>query len=100
MQAARNLNLIRKSIQKVRALNHPIRMDIARILNQYGELTVTEIQNILGLQQGVTSQYLRIMREGEIVIKITDGKYRLYSLNFDEVARVAKAIKGINTVAA
>ena len=63
----------------VKILGHPARIQIIERL-EAGEANVTELQEITGLSQPVTSQHLRLMRDKRILVPRRDGNTILYSI--------------------
>lgn len=85
----RELLTLAQETQKIcRAINHPIRTKMIRIISEAGEITVTDIQKKIGLEQTETSQQLRILREaGWVSSKKNElnGKFILYFVNAEKV---------------
>src|SRR5271163_869173 len=74
------LNL-KKAAMILRALNHKLRQQIIRILDENKRLTVTELYVHLRLEQSVASQHLAILRRAGIVKTERDGKFIYYTIN-------------------
>jgi ArsR family transcriptional regulator len=81
------------SSEILRALAHPLRIKILGFIDQHDELNVNKIYNTLRLEQSITSQHLRIMRNAGIVHAKRDGKYMHYSINYDKIDKVVHAVK-------
>jgi DNA-binding transcriptional ArsR family regulator len=73
--------LNRKAALIFRAINHPLRQQMLRIIHQKGKITVTELYIILRLEQSVTSQHLAILRKAGLVSTERKAKNILYSVN-------------------
>lgn len=86
-----NLNLprLKNAARVLRALNHPLRLNIVTLISDNESLTVTQIYFKLRIEQSVASQHLAILRESEILTANRAGKNIFYSLNQDRI----KAIK-------
>jgi DNA-binding transcriptional ArsR family regulator len=87
-----NLNLLgsKKAAMILRAINHSLRQQILRLIDENGKMTVTEIYIQLRLEQSVASQHLAILRKAGFVKTDRDGKFIYYSVNsrrFDELNR-------------
>jgi len=79
----------------IRSLNHKLRLQIIRLLQDKGEMTVTEIYSKLKLEQSVASQHLAIMRRAAIVNTRRDGKFIYYTLNpsrIEEIYNISKSL--------
>lgn len=83
---------VKSAALTLRAVNHKLRQQIIRLLNENGTMKVTEIYVKLRLEQSVASQHLAILRRASIVNTIRDGKFIHYSLNHDKIANVAKFV--------
>ncbi|WP_457625311.1 ArsR/SmtB family transcription factor [Persephonella sp.] len=65
------------------ALSDEIRILIIRLLSEYGELCVCQLQPALDISQPNLSFHLRILRETDIVKYKKKGKWVYYSLNLE-----------------
>ena len=82
-----------------RAINHPLRQTIMRHLHENGKMTVTQLYNILQLEQSVTSQHLAILRAKDLLVAERAGKFVFYSINYgrlDFVHQVTKVLLNKN----
>jgi DNA-binding transcriptional ArsR family regulator len=67
-------------VQQVReALCEPTRTQIVRVLSA-GPLSVTELAAILERSKSATSQHLRVLRDGGVVMNRRRGRAVIYSL--------------------
>src|SRR5437899_4874592 len=62
------------------ALAHPTRIAIIELLRDEGEVAVSRIQDVLGLEQANASQHLAVLRSKQIVVGRKDGNQVFYSL--------------------
>lgn len=81
-------NVLRKSVLVLRAVNHELRQQIVKLLDEHGRLTVTEIYVKLRLEQSVASQHLALLRRAGVVTTIRDGKFIYYSIDKDRIAEI------------
>ena len=72
---------LKKAAMILRALNHKLRQQIVKLIDENKKLTVTEIYIKLRLEQSVASQHLAILRRAGIVKTTRDGKFIYYSVN-------------------
>ncbi len=89
------LLLLKKADIVIRSLNHKLRLQIIKLLQDKGEMTVTEIYSKLKLEQSVASQHLAILRRAGIVDTRRDGKfifYTLYPARIEEIYNIAKTL--------
>ena len=90
------LNL-KKAAMILRALNHKLRQQIVKLIDENKRLTVTEIYVRLRLEQSVASQHLAILRRAGVVKTERDGKFIYYSVNISRVAHIMKCVDELNT---
>ncbi len=79
---------MKKASLILRALNHKLRQQILKLLDEHKRMTVTEIYVDQRLEQSVTSQHLAILRRAGLVNANRDGKFIYYSINYDRVKEV------------
>jgi ArsR family transcriptional regulator len=80
------------SVELARALAHPLRMKILEFIDQKGSINVNKIYNTLKLEQSITSQHLRILRNAEVVSASREGKMVIYQINYPIVHRAVQAV--------
>ena len=81
---------VKKAAVILRAINHKLRQQILRLLDENNRLTVTEVYIRLRLEQSVASQHLAILRRAGFVKTERDGKFIYYSVNHNRLAEVHK----------
>ena len=81
---------LKKASLVFRAINHKLRQQIIKFINQHGKITVTQIYVKLRLEQSVASQHLAILRKAGFVDTERDGKFIYYSVNHNRIAEVHK----------
>ncbi len=79
---------LKKAAMILRALNHKLRQQLLRLINENEKITVTEIYVNLRLEQSVVSQHLAILRRAGIVLTKREGKFIYYSLNYNRIKEV------------
>ena len=72
----------KKAALILRSINHKLRQQIIKLLDDHQKMTVTEIYVKLRLEQSVASQHLAILRRAGIVSTSRDGKFIFYSVNY------------------
>ena len=88
---------IKKSSLILRALNHKLRQQILKLLEEQRKLTVTEIYVQLRLEQSVASQHLAILRRAGIVKTEREGKFIYYVLNHKRIAEINRCVVDLLT---
>ena len=76
---------VKKAALILRAVNHKLRQQILKLIDEHGRMTVTEIYVKLRLEQSVASQHLAILRKAGFVKTDRDGKFIYYSVNTDRL---------------
>lgn len=77
----------------MRALNHKLRQQMIKLLDEHKKMTVTEIYVKLRLEQSVASQHLAILRRAGIVLTTRDGKFIYYAVNYKRVQEVSDFVE-------
>jgi DNA-binding transcriptional ArsR family regulator len=84
---------LKKAALVLRALNHKLRQQLIKLIEEEKKITVTEIYVRMRLEQSVASQHLAILRKAGIVITQRDGKFIYYSVNFKRLEEMDVFIK-------
>lgn len=84
---------IKKAALILRALNHKLRQQILKQIDESGKITVTELYVKLRLEQSVASQHLAILRKAGFVKTSRDGKYIYYSVNTERLKELNKIVE-------
>jgi len=88
------LNLKKASLI-LRAINHKLRQQILKLIDEQGRITVTEIYVKLRLEQSVASQHLAILRKAGFVKTERDGKYIYYTVNPERLEDLNKFVESL-----
>lgn len=84
---------VKKASLVLRALNHKLRQQLLKVIEDEKKITVTEIYVKLRLEQSVASQHLAILRKAEIVATERDGKFIYYTINHKRIEEINKFVK-------
>lgn len=84
------------SSELMRAIAHPLRLKMIDFIDKNPDIHVNKIYNTLKLEQSITSQHLKILREAQVVIAERVGKFVHYRLNYPLLLRTAEAIRHYN----
>lgn len=90
-----NLLNVKKAALVLRAINHKLRQQILKQIDEQGKLTVTELYVKLRLEQSVASQHLAILRKAGFVKTERNGKYIYYSLNSDRLKEINELVNNL-----
>jgi len=84
---------LRKTILVIRSVNHKLRQQMILLLEEYPQLTVTEIYIRMRIEQSIASQHLAILRKSQVVTTRREGKSIFYSLNKERLDKIGDLIK-------
>ncbi len=84
----------------LRAINHKLRQQIIKLLDENKRMNVTDIYVKLRLEQSVASQHLAILRRANIVKTVREGKFIHYALNNERIAAISKFVADMTAEAA
>ncbi len=90
--AAFNQQELDTATELLRAIAHPLRLTILEFIDNKKVINVNKIYNTLKLEQSITSQHLRILRNADLVDTKREGKFIYYSLNYEKIEQVNNAI--------
>ena len=84
---------VKKAGLILRAVNHKLRQQILKLIDEHGRITVTELYVKLRLEQSVASQHLAILRKAGFVKTVRDGKFIFYSVNTDRLKELNRFVE-------
>ena len=84
---------LKKAALILRAINHKLRQQILKLIEENSRMTVTEIYVKLRLEQSVASQHLAILRKAGFVKTERDGKFIYYSVNNERLEELNKFVQ-------
>jgi DNA-binding transcriptional ArsR family regulator len=86
---------VKKASLVLRALNHKLRQQMIKMLEDNNKMTVTDLYIQLRLEQSVASQHLAILRRAGIVKTERDGKYIYYRVNEERIAQINQIVDNL-----
>lgn len=87
-----NPDQLEKAANMLRAIAHPVRIAILNQLENGKKLTVTEIHELLNIEQSTTSHHLGIMKDKGILASKRDGKNSYYFLKYENLTDILGCI--------
>ena len=90
-----DLLVTKKAALVLRALNHKLRQQILRLIDEHGKMTVTQLYLKLRLEQSVASQHLAILRKAALVKTVRNGKFIFYSINTERLEELNEFAKNL-----
>lgn len=86
---------VKKASLVLRAINHKLRQQILKLIDESGKITVTEIYVKLRLEQSVASQHLAILRKAGFVNTERDGKFIYYTINTSRIEELNQFVESL-----
>lgn len=86
---------LKKAAMILRSLNHKLRQQLLKLIDDHKKITVTEIYIKLRLEQSVASQHLAIMRRSGVLLAKRDGKFIYYSINYSRLKEVSQFVEDL-----
>jgi len=87
-----NNEKLHDSLELLRALAHPLRIQILGFIDQYECINVNKIYHSLNLEQSITSQHLKILRSAGLVSTRREGKFIHYQVDYNTLIRAVGRI--------
>jgi DNA-binding transcriptional ArsR family regulator len=76
----------------LRAMAHPMRIAILKHLEGGKKLTVTEIHELLGIEQSTTSHHLGILKDKGVLCAKREGKNTFYFLKYEILSKIVESL--------
>lgn len=83
---------IEKAANMMKAISHPMRLAILGNLGGGKRLSVTEIHNILKIEQSTASHHLGILKDKGILASTRMGKSTLYYQRHENLSKLIRCI--------
>ncbi len=77
----------------LKAIAHPMRIAILKHLENGKRLTVTEIHELLGIEQSTTSHHLGILKDKGVLCSKREGKNTFYYLKHDVLSQIVDCLQ-------
>jgi DNA-binding transcriptional ArsR family regulator len=77
---------------KLRALAHPARLEILRVLAARGTCVCGEVVQVMPLAQATVSQHLKVLKEAGLIRGRIDGKNSCYCLDPKVITELREAL--------
>ena len=90
-----NRHRLKASTAIMRAMAHPLRIEMIRYIDECEKACVNDIFEALQIKQAVASQHLRVLRQAELVYTQRQGKFIFYAIHYE---RIALAVSVASTI--
>jgi ArsR family transcriptional regulator len=77
---------------QLKALAHPARLEILRVLARRGRCVCGEVVEVMPLSQATVSQHLKVLKEAGLIQGRIDGRNSCYCLDPHGVAELREAL--------
>lgn len=76
----------------LKAIAHPMRIAILNYLDDGKKLTVTEIHELLKIEQSTTSHHLGILKDKGVLCSKREGKNTFYFLKHENLSNIVNCV--------
>lgn len=83
----------KRAAELFRAMGHPVRIQIIRLLQDRGALFAGELSRRLPVAASTASQHLKLLKEAGLISDTVDGPHRIYSIRKEAVLTVKSWVK-------
>lgn len=91
-----NVEQLNEASEMLKAIAHPLRIAIMGLLENSKHLTVTEIHELLSIEQSTTSHHLGILKSKNVLSSKRKGKNTFYYLKYDRLSDIVDCITKCN----
>jgi DNA-binding transcriptional ArsR family regulator len=88
-----DLDRLETAATMLKAIAHPMRIAILKNLEGGKRLTVTEIHELLGIEQSTTSHHLGILRDKGVLCSKREGKNTFYYLKYEVLSQIVDCLE-------
>jgi len=83
---------LNEASEMLKAIAHPLRIAMMGLLENGKHLTVTEIHELLSIEQSTTSHHLGILKSKGVLSSKRNGKNTFYYLKYDRLSEIVDCI--------
>ena len=76
----------------LKALSHPVRLEIVQVLSDSGEASCVDFTRHAGLAQSTVSEHLRVLREAGLIKQCGPGPRSGYCIDKDALVWMKQAV--------
>ena len=87
-----NIEKLDKAANMLKAIAHPMRIAILRYLEGGKRLTVTQIHELLDIEQSTTSHHLGILKDKGVLSSKREGKNTFYFLRHENLTQIVDCL--------
>ena len=90
---------LEEAASMLKAIAHPMRIAILSYLEEGKKLTVTQIHELLEIEQSTTSHHLGILKDKGVLCSRREGKNTYYFLKHDNLSNIVNCVSKCTHVA-
>jgi DNA-binding transcriptional ArsR family regulator len=83
---------LEQAASMLKAIAHPLRISILKYLDDGKKLTVSEIHELLQIEQSTTSHHLGILKDKGVLSSKREGKNTYYFLKHQRLSSIVECI--------
>ncbi len=83
---------LEEAANMLKAIAHPMRIAILRYMEEGKKLTVTEIHELLNIEQSTTSHHLGILKDKGVLASKREGKNTFYYLKHENLKNIVDCV--------
>lgn len=83
---------LEQAASMLKAIAHPVRISILNYLDGGKKLTVTEIHQLLNIEQSTTSHHLGILKDKGVLASKREGKNTYYFLKHPNLGKIIECM--------
>lgn len=87
-----DIDQLESTAKMLKAIAHPMRIAILNYLEDGEKLTVTEIHNLLKIEQSTTSHHLGILKDKGVLASKRVGKNTYYFLKHEKLSQIIDCV--------
>jgi len=91
-----NVEQLNEASEMLKAMAHPVRIAIMGLLEDGKHLSVTEIHELLSIEQSATSHHLGILKSKGVLACKRKGKNTFYFLKYEKLAQIVDCVTKCN----
>jgi DNA-binding transcriptional ArsR family regulator len=88
-----DLDRLETAASMLKAMAHPMRIAILKHLENGKRLTVTQIHELLGIEQSTTSHHLGILKDKGVLCSKREGKNTFYFLKYEILSKIVDSLE-------
>ncbi|MCF8370436.1 MAG: metalloregulator ArsR/SmtB family transcription factor [Bacteroidales bacterium] len=92
-----SISQLEQAANMLKAIAHPMRIAILGFLEEGKKLTVTEIHELLGIEQSTTSHHLGILKDKGVLASKREGKNTYYFLKHPDLGNIVTCVSQCTT---